>query len=163
MMDNPADDSTALLHDSPLELSGYGGYSRSWFSVVMSMADGLGDIAVMYTGNNQSILRIYLGADSISHVESREVDSPVLTINDPQVGSDGTLAIQMHIAKPGRYSLILFDVLGKHVQSLMDEQYQIGDYTRQIQISKGKLPSGLYNLRLSDGTRAVDKGIMITP
>jgi hypothetical protein len=125
--------------------------------------DGLGDVAVTYTGNNQSILRIYLGADSVSSVESHEVDLPVMTINDPQVGSDGSLAIQIHIARYGRYSLILFDALGKHVQSLMDEQFQTGDYTRLIQISRGTLPSGLYNLRLSDGSLAVDKGIMITP
>jgi hypothetical protein len=124
--------------------------------------DGLGDLAVTYTGNNQSILRIYLGADSVSSVSTADSQAAVLSLPDPQVSSDGLLSVLLNINHPSQYTLEIFSVRGQKLHVLMDEYLQIGEYSRTLQLSGTNLPSGMYNLRLSDGTRMVDKGILIT-
>jgi hypothetical protein len=157
---NPAVDSLAVAR-IPLGLSGYGGYSEL-VSCGDVNNDGLGDLAVTYTGNNQSILRIYLGADSVSSVSTADSQAAVLSLPDPQVSSDGLLSVLLNINHPSQYTLEIFSLRGQKLHVLMDEYLQIGEYRCTLQLSVTNLPSGMYNLRLSDGTRMVDKGILIT-
>ena len=124
--------------------------------------DGKGDIGVVYIGNNTGILRIYLGADSVSSVSTADSQAAVLSLPDPQVSSDGLLSVLLNINHPSQYTLEIFSVRGQKLHVLMDEYLQIGEYSRTLQLSGTNLPSGMYNLRLSDGTRMVDKGILIT-
>jgi hypothetical protein len=123
--------------------------------------DGKGDVAVVYVGNNTGILRMYLGADSISAVEETDPMAPTMTLRNAQVGIDGSLGIELHIVRAARYTLELYDLRGNRVQALLDESFPSGNHDRVLQLSGANLPSGLYNLRLSDGVRAVDKGILI--
>jgi hypothetical protein len=156
---NPAADSMAVAK-IPIGLSGYGPYGD-----VISCGDvnndGLGDIAVTYIGNNTGMLRICLGADSISAVEETDLMAPTMTLRNAQVGIDGSLGIELHIVRAARYTLELYDLRGNRVQALLDESFPSGNHDRVLQLSGANLPSGLYNLRLSDGVRAVDKGILI--
>ena len=156
---NPAADSMAVAK-IPIGLSGYGPYGD-----VISCGDvnndGLGDIAVTYIGNNTGMLRICLGADSISAVEETDPMAPTMTLRNAQVGIDGSLGIELHIVRAARYTLELYDLRGNRVQALLDESFPSGNHDRVLQLSGANLPSGLYNLRLSDGVRAVDKGILI--
>jgi hypothetical protein len=157
---NPAGDSIAIAR-VPIGLSGYGAYSGLVACGDVN-GDGLGDVAVTYTGNNQSILRIYLGADSVSSVSTADSQAAVLSLPDPQVSSDGLLSVLLNINHPSQYTLEIFSLRGQKLHVLMDEYLQIGEYRRTLQLSGTNLPSGMYNLRLSDGTRMVDKGILIT-
>ena len=124
--------------------------------------DGKGDIGAVYIGNNTGILRIYLGADSVSSVSTADSQAAVLSLPDPQVSSDGLLSVLLNINHPSQYTLEIFSLRGQKLHVLMDEYLQIGEYRCTLQLSVTNLPSGMYNLRLSDGTRMVDKGILIT-
>lgn len=87
--------------------------------------------------------------------------APTMTLRNAQVGIDGSLGIELHIVRAARYTLELYDLRGNRVQALLDESFPSGNHDRVLQLSGANLPSGLYNLRLSDGVRAVDKGILI--
>ena len=121
--------------------------------------DGHGDIAVVYNSNT---LVIYAGMDSlVSSVHSfSEIGFDIRLLSTQPTRN--SLTIEVSVARPCRYTIDLFNLRGEHVASLMDENLMEGVIERSYDVSSYGLPPGLYNLRLSDGTRMVDKGILIT-
>jgi hypothetical protein len=72
----------------------------------------------------------------------------VLHQNYPNPFNGGTL-ISFQIAAPGRVKLIVFDVLGREIRVLVDEERMRGAYTERFDASG--LPTGQYFLQLQAG------------
>jgi len=121
--------------------------------------DGFGDVAAIY---GHGTLVIYLGqAGSPSSVTQDDPEKPGLSLTSSEIVDTGSLRIRMHIDKALRYRVELYDLRGSAIGTLLDEFLSTGDYERNLLLPPSGLPSGLYSLRLSDGVRAVDKGILI--
>jgi chitinase len=73
---------------------------------------------------------------------------------------NGQTQIRFNVTKPGRYSLLLYDLLGREVQRLVDADLQAGSY--QASCSSQNLPSGVYVYRLNgDGTSLIRTMIVL--
>ena len=60
---------------------------------------------------------------------------------------NGQTQIRYTITRPGRYSLVVYDLLGRVVERLVDAELQSGSY--QVSCSSQNLSSGVYVYRLS--------------
>ncbi len=68
--------------------------------------------------------------------------------------------IQFGIARSGKIRLDLYDVLGRHVTTLVESDYRAGNYS--ITLDAGGLPSGVYFYRLEAGRfKALKKMILL--
>ena len=68
-------------------------------------------------------------------------------------------SISYELPKDGYVSIVIFDVLGKVVKSLVNEQQQAGRYTATCNASN--LPSGIYFYTMNAGSFSVTKKMLL--
>lgn len=87
----------------------------------------------------------------------RQTDTDLLSIA-PNPASDG-VSFRFTLAKPVSVRLSLFDVLGREVMRLAEEENAFGE--KQYNASLNGLPQGIYAARLSVGGRFITKTLRI--
>ncbi len=70
-----------------------------------------------------------------------------------------TTAISYELAKAGYVGLVVYDVLGKVVKSLVNEQQQAGRYT--VAFNASNLPSGIYFYTMKSGSFTSTKKMLL--
>lgn len=135
------------------------GDAGSYISIGDVNSDGFGDVAI---ATHEGRLKIYLGQDLNSTVSIAQQTDLSLTFKSQHLAStENVLECSLVIDHPATYQIDVYSLDGKHITTLMKEQFDEGSYTRSIMLDASLLSAGLYNLRLSDGRRSVDKGFLI--
>jgi photosystem II stability/assembly factor-like uncharacterized protein len=80
-----------------------------------------------------------------------------LDVAPQPVGASG--AVRLHLARPARVRLGLYDQLGREVALLKDGEIESGEY--RIPIECGALPSGSYQLRLIVDGRSITRPVLL--
>jgi len=116
----------------------------------------------------------YVGCFGASSYPSLEKFTRISAVKpDPEVIPNGfilaqnypnpfnpTTEIRFQINKAGHTTLIIYDITGKAVETLLDEQLAIGGYTATFDASK--LASGTYFYRLTQDGQSVAKKMLLT-
>jgi subtilisin family serine protease len=110
-------------------------------------------------GDNLADLRNTIKQSRIQYrtvvsVEKQDASVPVefaLLQNYPNpFNPETTISYQLH--KTEQVTLKIYDVLGREVATLVNEQQQAGKYNSKFSIQNSQLPSGIYFYRLSAGS-----------
>ncbi|MFM8438100.1 MAG: hypothetical protein ACKOAX_06460, partial [Candidatus Kapaibacterium sp.] len=120
--------------------------------------DGHGDIGVIY---NPGTLVVYAGLDSLVTSVAAPGESPIGLEIVGEHPAKHLVTMRLQIDRPAVYTVQLYSLTGERLSTLVEEQLSSGTYLRSFDAAAANLPSGLYNLRLSDDARVVDKGILI--
>lgn len=88
----------------------------------------------------------------------RTVLKPFLFQNYPNPFNPST-TISFDIPKPSHVSLIIYDILGRRVETLVDGDKSTGHY--QVTFNGSRLPSGVYFCRIQAGNYTATKKLML--
>lgn len=97
------------------------------------------------------------GQNTTSELDGVLAGSMTVSHYPNPVSADATIRIEL--ADAGRLHLELFDVLGRRVNLLADEQLPAGSH--DVMMSVASLPAGLYLLRAQNGTRIVTRTVTV--
>ncbi|MDR3666187.1 MAG: T9SS type A sorting domain-containing protein [Ignavibacteriaceae bacterium] len=132
--------------------------------------DGLDDIAIgsIYNGSPDcdiGFIYIFNGdssvhADTVTAINDKNVNPPSgFNLDNPYPNPfNPSIIISWHSSFKGRVRIKIFDILGKEVGLILDEERQSGNNKIEFDASKYKLTSGVYLLQVE----AYDKGKLIT-
>ncbi len=109
-------------------------------------------IYVIETGNGSNIWEVSLPSKATSAGETNKNSLQFsLEQNYPNPFNPST-RIKYSIPKPGLVSLKVYNVLGKEIATLINEEKQAGDYSIQFTTNNKQLASGVYFYRLQAGS-----------
>jgi hypothetical protein len=77
----------------------------------------------------------------------------------PNPVTGGQATISFTVLTAGRYDLVLRNILGQHLASILNEHYLPGSY--QLPLNLQGLPGGLYYLTMSNGVESLTNKIVI--
>jgi hypothetical protein len=151
---------TKGFHETQFE-TGYGRKYAEGFGIISS---GYGSIIC----TNNSLLKgciingILYGDTStfvgINQISTEAPNNHTLTQNYPNPFNPSTI-IKFQIPKSGFVNLTVFDVLGKEVQTLVNQQLSPGTYS--VDFDGSTLPSGIYYYRLESGSFTETKKMVL--
>ncbi len=130
-----------------------------YFGRPVSIIEG-GDSALYVSDDQEGVIyRIaYTGAQS--GVASDPVTPPGFTVSDAVPNpAQQIIRVDIHLTQPAFVKSELYDVVGKEVESLLDEGLSSGDFP--LLIGTGGLADGTYILRVSSGGETVSRRIVI--
>ena len=111
-------------------------------------------------GENGLILRTTSGGEPVNRIydELSEVNSFNLSQNYPNPFNPAT-SIQYAVVNRQFVTLIVYDVLGNKVATLVNEEKPAGEY--EVEFDGSKLPSGIYFYQLKAGTFVETKKMIL--
>ena len=110
-------------------------------------------------GENGAILKTTTGGTVfISHISAEIPEKYSLYQNYPNPFNPST-NIKFDIHKQGIASLKVFDLLGKEIETLVDENLSVGTY--EVTFNASSLPSGIYFYVLKTGDFVESKKMML--
>ncbi len=140
---------------------GLGGFGLSSLLIVPngSMADGSAS-SVLYTGTANG--GIYMASSNVTGVKTEGSEVPTelnLGQNYPNPFNPSTM-ITVAIAKAGNYTMQVFDITGQVVATLMEGNYEAGNF--KVEFNASNIPSGIYFYRLTgDNVNLTKKMILM--
>ncbi|MFN8361171.1 MAG: VCBS repeat-containing protein [Candidatus Kapaibacterium sp.] len=154
---NPAKDTTPRLQIAVNDCSLDGSYTY----IGDVTGDGIGDFAV---GNFDCFI-IYKGLDwrSLSvAADSERVDFTLGAVEPNPVDASGCIAVlPATLGHSAHYILTLYDLSGREVGEVFRGLLPSGDVRIPLPINTFHLPSGMYELRLSDGKHSREHAVVI--
>jgi hypothetical protein len=123
--------------------------------------------AATFADGNPRVGRIQPGrlrADSLCFQVERLIDARgrfpnALTQNSPNPFNP-TTTIRYSITEPGWTRLIIFDILGRVVEPLVEGWREAGEY--EVTFNASQMPSGVYFYRLETGSFSDVKKMLLT-
>lgn len=139
---------------------GLGGTGLSTLLIVPngSMADGNAS-SMLYSGTVNG--GIYMASSNVMSTETGNSDVPsefVLGQNYPNPFNPST-TINVAIAKAGNYSMQIFDITGQVVATLLEGNYEAGNF--KVEFNATNIPSGIYFYRLTGNNVNLTKKMIL--
>lgn len=139
---------------------GLGGFGLSSLLVVPNGAKGQSAGALIYSGTASG--GVYMAASNVMGIEGGMNQVPTefdLGQNYPNPFNPSTM-INVAIPKAGNYSMQVFDITGQVVTTLMEGNYEPGNF--KVEFNAQNIPSGIYFYRLTgDNVNLVKKMILM--
>jgi glucose/arabinose dehydrogenase len=145
-------------------------YGNGWINVlhladssVTNFGSGLGSVvdikvrpdgSLYYLTTGGTVTRITYNTNGVRTVESPVPTAFALRQNFPNPFNPSTV-IRFSVASEGRVGLQVFNLLGEHIASLVDEWKSAGSY--EVTFDAGRLPSGVYLYQLASGNALLTK------
>jgi len=132
-----------------------------------------GKIVVMYYYTTKENIAQHIGVTILS---PDDLDNPKTGIGDiKEINYSGNISLQQNYPNPfsssaiiefeinekqtNRTQLIIFDITGKEIMTLVDEHLSPGTYRKEINASG--IPSGIYFYRITNGNTCLTKKMII--
>jgi hypothetical protein len=159
-------------HDVKVGLFGGQNAASRTFTVAQQQSTGLHDlyVALWHDKNNNNVIdggdfilnaQLILGALTVTSATGVSESSPwafALFQNYPNPFNP-TTTIRFSVGTYGHTSLRIFDLLGREVATVVNEELQAGEYERTL--DAGALASGVYSYRLLSNGNSHAKTMMV--
>ncbi|MDP1880432.1 MAG: T9SS type A sorting domain-containing protein [Parachlamydiaceae bacterium] len=117
-----------------------------------------------YVGDNNTWGNVLENSvDNITSIELEAFSFPTtysLAQNYPNPFNPET-TIEYQLSTPGFVTLKVYDLLGREVLTLVDENKQAGNHNCKLRIENGELSSGIYFYRLQSGSYSETKKLIL--
>ncbi|MBS1538591.1 MAG: VCBS repeat-containing protein, partial [Bacteroidetes bacterium] len=122
--------------------------------------DGVGDIGYSCNG----VFTVYLGIDWQKLSVTGDLSKVDFTLHQTEpnpIGADGKAVLPATLAHSGNYTLEVYNLTGKRLGELFSGELPSGEIRLPIDVQTLNLPSGMYELRLSDGKHSREHAFVI--
>ncbi|MEO8446191.1 MAG: T9SS type A sorting domain-containing protein [bacterium] len=130
----------------------FGGIDNWFYSVEMTNDNGLILCGGSYTTINNNIFALMVKTDSTGNIYPVGINNPVTTNTGFKLYENypnpfnPTTTINFDLSKKAMTKLIVYDVTGKEISTLINEQKEAGSHS--IKFDGNNLPSGIYFYKL---------------
>jgi len=118
--------------------------------------DGINDVAGGFDGG----MVVYLGTNILNTLNAAVVNTFSIHQNEPNpITKDRKTRLPLSLNKAGNYTLQLYNIRGTKVKTLFDGFLNDGEIKLPLDLTG--LPSGMYIVKMSNGTQTRERAIMI--
>lgn len=136
-----------------------GGYSGNDLKIRITASTNIEDpIAIPVNDYSTENVAASASAQSVTMQQASLVTTYSLSQNYPNPFNPTTV-IEYTIPKESQVTLKIYDVLGQEVETLVNEEQNVGSY--EVQFNGSRLASGVYFYRLAAGNHAITKKMLL--